>query len=247
MPHNALYTDLSCYYDLMCADIDYKTQSDSAHRMHQIFGNGGKRHLDLACGTGPHIQYFCATNYDCSGLDINQPMLDIAQERCPQAQFSQGNMCAFHYENRFDLITCFLYSIHYSGVLKELAGCIESAHGALEKGGVFFFNVVDRRQINNDLFIQHSINHEDSCFTFRSAWHYVGNGEKQTLNLSINKVSNDSQQTWEDKHPMVALDFDELQDMLSPYFEVHIFEHDYGKIIPWQKQSGNAIFVCVKV
>jgi len=32
MSSNALYTDLSGYYDLLCADIDYQAQSHSAQR-----------------------------------------------------------------------------------------------------------------------------------------------------------------------------------------------------------------------
>lgn len=246
MSYNALYTDLSGYYDLMCADIDYKAQSNSAQRLHQIFGNAGKRHLDLACGTGPHIHHFSKMSYDCHGLDINQPMLDIAQERNPQAQFSQGNMCEFQADIPFDLITCFLYSIHYSGDSNNLLGCIKSAHNALATGGMFFFNVVDKRHIDNKLFIQHSVEHDNSLFTFRSAWHYKGEGEKQTLNLSIDKATQKNKQTWQDEHPMVALRFDELKAMLEPYFDVHIFEHNYDTIIPWQEQSGNAIFACVK-
>ncbi|MFO8142798.1 MAG: SAM-dependent methyltransferase, partial [Marinobacter sp.] len=38
MPPNALYTDLSGYYDLMCADIDYRAQSNGVRRLHQLFG-----------------------------------------------------------------------------------------------------------------------------------------------------------------------------------------------------------------
>ena len=53
MSVNALYTDPSDYYDLMCADIDYQAQSHCIHRLQQLFGNGGTRHLNLACGTGP--------------------------------------------------------------------------------------------------------------------------------------------------------------------------------------------------
>ena len=63
MPVNALYTDLSDYYDLMCADIDYRAQSHAVQRLHQLFGNAGTRHLDLACGTGPHVRHFLAVSY----------------------------------------------------------------------------------------------------------------------------------------------------------------------------------------
>ncbi|HSP30850.1 MAG TPA: methyltransferase domain-containing protein, partial [Halomonas sp.] len=88
MSVNALYTDLSGYYDLMCVDIDYQAQSDAIRRLHQIFGNDGTTHLDLACGTGPHVRHFIDFGYASSGLDINQPMLDIAATRCPEAHFT---------------------------------------------------------------------------------------------------------------------------------------------------------------
>ncbi len=115
MSSNALYTDLSGYYDLLCTDIDYQAQSHSAQRLHQLFGNGGNSHLDLACGTGPHVRYFIDAGYNSRGLDISQPMLEMAKIRCPEAQFSLGDMCDFQVDEPLDLITCFLYSIHYSG------------------------------------------------------------------------------------------------------------------------------------
>ncbi|MGO2356265.1 MAG: class I SAM-dependent DNA methyltransferase [Marinomonas foliarum] len=246
MSDNALYTDLSGYYDLMCADINYQAQSNSAHRFHQIFGNGGKRHLDLACGTGPHIQHFQYEGYECSGLDINQPMLDLALQRCPDGLFTLGNMCDYTTAEPYDLITCFLYSIHYSGDLKSLKNCIESTHKALKTGGVFCFNSVDKNHIDNNLSTKHSVDYENSVFSFGSSWFYRGEGEKQTLKLSIDKTTLDQTQQWTDEHPMVALSFTELQNILAPYFDVHVFEHEHDKIAAWDQLSGNAIFVCIK-
>ncbi|SUI81977.1 Uncharacterised protein [Shewanella baltica] len=52
---------------------------------------------------------------------------------------------------------------------------------------------------------------------------------------------------WQDQHAMVATSFTELQELLAPYFEVHVFEHDYERIVPWDLASGNALFVCVKI
>ena len=147
MSFNALYTDLSSYYDLMCADIDYHQQSISIKRLHSLFGNKGNRHLDLACGTGPHVKYFSDFDYQSSGLDINQPMLDIATLRCPQSHFSLQDMCHFKTEAPLDLVTCFLYSIHYSGNTLRLKECIENTHAALTAGGVFCFNAVIKTKL----------------------------------------------------------------------------------------------------
>jgi len=247
MSANALYSDLSGYYDLMCADIDYQAQSHCIHRLQQLFGNGGARHLDMACGTGPHIRHFIDTGYASSGLDINQPMLDLAAARCPEAQFSRQDMCAFSVAERLDLITCFLYSIHYSAGIERLKACLTSVHAALNSQGVFCFNAVDCERIDNALSVTHSVQHEGSQFTFSSGWHYPGTGERQSLQLCIEKASAGQTQVWRDEHPMVAVSFAELQALLQPYFEVHVFAHDYQKIIPWDQTSGNAIFVCVKL
>ncbi len=246
MSANALYTDLSCYYDLMCADIDYHAQSNAIRRLQQIFGNGGNVHLDLACGTGPHVRHFLDFGYQSNGLDINQPMLDIAKIRCPEALFSLQDMSEFSVAEPLDLITCFLYSIHYNDGMEKLKQCIANVHQALKVGGIFCFNVVDKNKIDNDLFAKHTVQQENHAFTFRSGWNYCGHGEKQSLKVSIEKTTAHDMQIWNDEHLMVAFSFAELIEILKPHFEVHVFEHDYEKIIYWDNISGNAIFICVK-
>lgn len=246
MSTNILYTDLSNYYDLMCVDIDYQAQSHCIHRLHQLFGNGGKIHLDLACGTGPHVRHFLDFGFKSSGLDINQPMLDIARQRCPQAHFSLQNMCQFQLTEPVDLITCFLYSIHYCDDIERVKQCLISVYNNLNSKGIFCFNAVDKDKINNALFVKHTAKHQHDLFNFRSGWHYCGHGDKQSLQLRIEKTNDHDTQIWNDEHSMVAFSFNTLISLLQPYFEVHVFEHDYQKIIPWDQQTGNAIFVCVK-
>ena len=247
MSANALYTDLSGYYDLMCANINYHAQSYSINRLHQIFGNKGKLHLDLACGTGPHVRHFIDLGYQSYGLDLNQPMLEIAKTRCPEAHFSVQNMSEFTAIEPVDLITCFLYSLHYNDGTENLKACILRVYNALNPQGIFCFNAVDKDKISNNLFVKHSAEQNGCLFTFQSEWNYSGLGDKQSLKLSIQKTTSEDKQVWHDEHPMVAFNFKELNDILQPYFEVHVFEHDYDKIMPWQKNSGNALFVCVKI
>lgn len=162
MSFNALYTDLSGYYDLMCVDIDYPAQSNAIHRLQQIFGNGETAHLDLACGTGPHVRHFIDFGYASSGLDINQPMLDIAATRCPEAQFTLQDMGSFEVSAPLDLITCFLYSIHYNAGIEKLkcAWPVCTAHSSLAVFSVltlsikrklitvYSLNIVPNREVN---------------------------------------------------------------------------------------------------
>lgn len=81
---NALYTDLLACYDLICADIDYRAQSHSAHRVQQLFDVT----CALACGTEPHVRHFIDARHQSAGLNINQPMLDQAAARCSESRFS---------------------------------------------------------------------------------------------------------------------------------------------------------------
>lgn len=246
MSSTALYTDLSSYYDLMCADINYREQSDYVRRLHQLFGNQGKNYLDLACGTGPHIRHFIDFGYTASGVDINQPMLDIAQARCPEAQFMQLDMSNLNLNSQMDLISCFLYSIHYNQSIASLSACIASVHSALKPGGLFCFNAVDKSKIDNRAGIKHNLTHDNSEFGFQSNWYYDGKSEQQQLQLSIEKTTDGKTESWNDRHSMVALTFPHLQQLLEPYFEVHMFAHDYQKITPWENDSGNAFFVGIK-
>ncbi|NCP66152.1 MAG: class I SAM-dependent methyltransferase [Paraglaciecola sp.] len=242
----ALYTDLSHYYDLMCADIDYQSQSAWVYRLQHIFGNQGRNYLDLACGTAPHLSYFLEKNFECLGLDINQPMLDIAKKRCPDANFMLGNMSDFSLDSGMDLITCFLYSLHYCPSIEALQRCFESVHRALNTGGLFCFNAVDKQTIDNQKVEHHVSHYKDSEFTFTSAWYYSGSDSQQSLRLSIQKTAAEFKQVWQDTHLMVAFTFEELLALLAPYFSVTVFSHDYTKLEPWNGQTGNAIFSCVK-
>lgn len=246
MTTTALYTDLSGYYDLMCADIDYREQSDYVRRLHELLGNGGKHYLDLACGTGPHIRHFIDFGYQSSGVDINQPMLDIAQSRCTEAHFSQQDMSALQLHEEMDLISCFLYSIHYNQNIARLTECIQSVYRALKPGGMFCFNAVDKDQIDNRPGIKRNITHNNSDFCFQSGWYYSGSGEQQALQLRIEKTTNGITEQWRDQHSMVAISFAQLTELLTPLFEVHRLSHDYQRITPWQNQSGNAFFVAIK-
>lgn len=242
----SLYTDLSGYYDLMCSDIDYREQSQHVRRLHQLFGNDGKRYLDMACGTGPHIRHFIDFGYSASGVDINQPMLDIAQHRCPEAIFFQQDMSKLEVDAPLDLISCFLYSIHYNQTIAKLQECIASVHAALKPGGMFCFNAVDKNRIDNRPGIKRTLQQGDSNFCFQSHWYYPGQGEQQQLQLCIEKTTDDRTEIWRDQHPMVALSFEDMHALLEPYFDVHVFEHVYHSILPRTATSGNAIFVGIK-
>ena len=116
-PENAhqLYADLSQYYDRFCRDINYAQQCAYAQRVLAAFGrSSGNAVFDLACGTGQHLRHLIDAGFEVGGLDNSQAMLEQAAQRCPEAHLVLADMADMAAHNRYDLISCFLYSLHYN-------------------------------------------------------------------------------------------------------------------------------------
>ncbi len=243
-----LYADLSTYYDRFCAEVDYAEQCDFAQRAFDCFASsGGQDYLDLACGTGQHLLHMQKRGFTASGLDNSAQMLELAQVRCPEAQLILCDLAAFDQCSAFDLITCFLYSIHYSHPLSSLEQTLQCTWRALKPGGVFIFNAVDAAGIHNDNKTVTQLTDGDSKFTFQSAWHYRGAGEVLELLLTISRESSAGTQCWRDQHTMTATSPQQLMVMLEEIgFEVIVLEHDYTLISVQTAESFNAILVACK-
>lgn len=243
-----LYTDLAGYYDKFCAEVDYAEQCEFACRAFDCFASsGGREYFDLACGTGQHLRYMQDQGFVPSGLDNSAEMLRQAALRCPDAALFLCDLAAFEQEAEFDLITCFLYSLHYSHPLASFVETIRCAFQALKPGGVLIFNAVDARGIRNDDGITTRLNDGDSQLSFQSAWSYRGEGEVLDLNLCITRESPQGTQRWRDHHSMTAITFSQLQEMLEREgFDVTLLEHDYTVMQPWNGESFNVLVVAYK-
>jgi SAM-dependent methyltransferase len=243
-----IYTDLAAYYDLFCAEVDYAGQCAFARRVHETFTlSGGMAYLDLACGSGQHMRIMQDLGFEPHGLDNSRDMLALAARRCPAAQLHLCDLAAFTEKDSYDLITCFLYSIHYSHPLAALQQTLQRSYAALRPGGVLLFNAVDARGIQNDAGITTHLDHDDARLRFRSAWHYRGEGDVLDLRLEISRSAGGHTEQWQDGHVMTALTFGQLQSMLAETgFVVQMLEHDYSVMQAWDGSSYNALVVACK-
>lgn len=248
-----LYADLSVYYDFFCAEVDYAEQCAFAKRAFDCFANaGGHHYLDLACGTGAHIAQMLSYGFRATGLDNSAAMLQQAAARCPQAEFLLSDMSALRKSDTFDLISCFLYSIHYSHPVSSLKTTLKRVFDALRPGGVFIFNTVDIKGITSRHFVNTQVKTDSTLLSFESGWIYSGQGDAMELQLSITQeaLGEDglvARRTWQDRHVMTAVSIHDIKTwLLSAGFEVTLLEHDYSLLKPWSGQSFNIIVVACK-
>lgn len=243
-----LYAGLSGYYDRFCAEVDYAEQCAFAERAFQCFGeSGGRDYLDLACGTGQHLFHMQGYGFTLNGLDNSPAMLEQAAIRCPSAKLILCDLAAFEQLATFDMITCFLYSIHYSHPTAALEETLRRAFRALKPGGLFLFNGVDCGGIRNDNGVVTRVADGEGALSFQSGWHYGGEGDVLDLSLCITREAPAGRTVWRDHHTMTAVTLPRLRALLEQAgFEVTLLEHDYSAMLPWRGSSFNAIVVACK-
>jgi SAM-dependent methyltransferase len=123
-------------YDQIYAFKDYRAEAETlADLIRRDLRSGGRRLLDVACGTGLHLQYLKA-GFDVEGLDLDGELLEIARHRLPGVPLHQGDMIDFDLGREFDVITCLFSSIGYVRTLDNLYKAIGTMADHLLPGGL---------------------------------------------------------------------------------------------------------------
>jgi len=131
-----MFTKSAQYYDLIYSGKDY--QSEVARLVgiiHQNLGSHDNRLLDVACGTGLHIQYL-KEHFQVEGLDLSPELLEIARQKHPEITFYHADMIDFDLGVEFDILTCLFSSIGYVKTLDNLHAALSSMARHLTPGGI---------------------------------------------------------------------------------------------------------------
>jgi len=123
------------FYDAMYHFKDYTNASEQIHTLIQRHLPRAKTVLDVACGTGKHLEQL-QHHYDVEGLDINKDMLKIASNRCPGVPFHEGDITRFDLGRIFDVVTCLFSSIGYVKTPEKMHSAVSCMSRHLRPGGV---------------------------------------------------------------------------------------------------------------
>jgi ubiquinone/menaquinone biosynthesis C-methylase UbiE len=131
-----LFSRSARIYDAIYASIrDYPREAAQLDALIQERRPGGRTLLDVACGTGAHLEHL-TDRYEVEGLDLEAEMLAVARERLPDVKFHQGDMTSFDLGKRFDAVVCMFSSIGYVRTEERLHNAIAAMARHLEPGGV---------------------------------------------------------------------------------------------------------------
>lgn len=136
MKKQVLYGDLAKYYDLIYSFKDYKKEAVRIKALISKYKKSeGKELLDVACGTGHHLEYL-KDEFSCMGVDVSNEILEVARKNVEGVVFKQADMTTLNLGKKFGVITCLFSSIGYVKTYKNLRKTIQNFSKHLKEGGV---------------------------------------------------------------------------------------------------------------
>ena len=115
---------------------DYRAEAEVVvQHVHRLFP-GAASVLDVACGTGGHLQAFQELIGAVEGVDLSEAMLDIARAGHPQVPLQNADMRELDLGRTFDALTCLFASIAYVGSQAELHATLAGFARHVVAGGV---------------------------------------------------------------------------------------------------------------
>ena len=130
-----MFSKSAHFYDALYSWKDYPAEAKVLHGLIVDAAPGARTLLDVACGTGAHLEHLAAF-FEVSGLDLDPELLALARERVPEATLYVGDMRSFDLERRFGAVTCMFSSIGYVREVSRLADAVKAMASHLEPGGV---------------------------------------------------------------------------------------------------------------
>ncbi|WP_375416291.1 class I SAM-dependent DNA methyltransferase [uncultured Hymenobacter sp.] len=130
-----MFTKTAEYYDALYHFKDYGAACSQLHRLIEQRSPGAKTLLDVACGTGKHLEHLQAY-YQVAGLDLSSDLLAVARKRCPDVVLHQEDMTNFDLRTTFDVIVCLFSSIGYVQTVGNLRNAVACFGRHLNPGGL---------------------------------------------------------------------------------------------------------------
>jgi SAM-dependent methyltransferase len=130
-----MYSSTAHIYDALYSFKDYAGEAEEIHALIQERRPGARTLLDVATGTGKHLEQFRRW-YEVEGTDLEPAQLAIARERLPDVPLHEADMVDVDLGRRFDAVTCLFSSIGYVKTEERLRAAVAAMARHLEPGGV---------------------------------------------------------------------------------------------------------------
>jgi SAM-dependent methyltransferase len=123
-------------YDAVYGHLDYEGSASAIEEVIRSRNPSASSLLDVACGTGRHLEVWRGCFERVVGADIDAGMLAVARDRIPDVALHRADFTDFDLGERFDAVTCLFSSIGYAATGDKLDAALSAMASHLRPGGV---------------------------------------------------------------------------------------------------------------
>lgn len=140
-----VFQDYAYYYNAFYQDKDYKGEAAQVDFLLKKYGNHISKLVNYGCGTGRHDIELRKLGYQCSGIDISPVMIDIAKQNAynehMDISFEVADIRSYEPQKNYDAVISLFHVMSYQNENEDIVAAFQSARKALDKGGLFLFDV----------------------------------------------------------------------------------------------------------
>jgi SAM-dependent methyltransferase len=198
------------FYDALYHFKDYAAASERLHRLIQGVRPGATTLLDVACGTGRHLEHL-QEHYRVEGLDLSPDMLQIARQRCPLVPFHEGDMVSFNLGRPFHVVTCLFSSIGRVKTVVNLYRAVSHMAEHLSRDGLL---IIEPWFTPEGYWVNHLTANFLDQPDLKVAWMYVSRRVERLSILDIHYLigTRDGIESFEERHELGLFTHQEYED-----------------------------------
>lgn len=236
------YEEISKYYDLI-----FPTLQVTVNFLKEIAGEGEKKILDVACGTGGYSFALEKEGYDLTAFDLDKKMVEELRKKSKilgsSVKGMEGNILNIKEKfpkNTMDLVFCIGNSIVHLDNSKDIEKFFKDAKDILKDEGTLLFQVINYdRIVCKGIKSLPTIYNEAADLSFERLYRYEET-EHKVYFKTILKVG---EERYENEVPLYALQYDEAVRFIKNAGFNHIEAYGDFKGNPFDKENSYAMII----
>lgn len=221
------YTEFAQVYDEFMDNIPYAEWTE--YILNLLIANNvipqsdNNEIIELGCGTGTISRMLANIGYNVTGIDISQPMLDIAISKNNEqadicVEYDNQDMTSFKVDQKAAAIISVCDCVNYLLSEEDLFNTFMSVRNALKNDGIFIFDMKTeyfyKEILEDNIFAD---NKENASYIWEN--HYdeadLINTYKLTLYIKDNNSSDSCYKRYEEMHKQRAYKLDSIKNKLK--------------------------------
>lgn len=136
-----VFKEYASFYDALYKDKDYMAEAKDVDRLLKKWGDDIKSIIVYGCGTGKHDRCLKELGYELYGIDMSSDMVKEAVAANSGIGYEVADIRTYSPKKKYNAVVSLFHVMSYQNTNEDIKKAFASARKALDKGGLFLFDV----------------------------------------------------------------------------------------------------------